>query len=673
MINRLRGMTKKYKAFWIVYWGAAIGFLVIRRGDVLAPLEEGETKGPLVLGLLFGAMLVSALISHLVLYGRGKSDENPRKFRLYHLIFLILNCVLILFLMEWVNNPDLKEMQIRYMLLNLAGCFIMTMICMCWLNSWKWTMLVMLWIYAFMTTLFYIVNSLRGEPFQFIDVFSAGTAFEVAGNFTIVMSRQLIAALVIVICVTAMYLQLPDVRVVRKKLSRILIRAGVAGFMIGMYIFYLNVNWNGKLGILTDLFAPTKTYKKYGTTVGFFCVAKYMRLTPPDGYTPEETKEIAKTAETEMVPNDTTDVKPVNIIAIMNESWADYRKIGDLQTSKEVMPYYDSMSENTIKGNTLACIRGGGTAKSEYEFLTGNSIKRFPGMVPYVSYFLHDQYSLVTTLKSQGYEAIAMHPYKATNWNRPAAYRMLSFDQFLAEEDFEEDTERIRSFISDRGNYEKIIRMVEEKKNPDDKLFLFDITMQNHGGFESKTYHGDIRVNGYDDEAVNNYLSLERDSDDALKYLIEYFKTVDEPTIILMFGDHYPDLPDEFTEYISGKKYDDLPIGEKEMYFSTPFFIWANYDIPEKTGIQTSNNYLGTMMLEQTGLEMAPYNYFLKNQQKQIPALNHLGYMDPSGTFHTWDKGDKAVLDQEWKYECLQYNNLAENRKRLDKFFTVSP
>lgn len=676
MAERLKTTTIKYRIFWLIYWGATIAFLVIRREDVLRPLEDGETKGPLVLGILFAAIAASILISHLVLYGRRKYDakghEIPGKFRPYHMILLVLNCILCLFLMEWVNNPDLKEMQIRYMLLNLAGCFIISMIWLFWLNSWRRAIIAVICLYGVMIVVFNAVNSLRGEPFQFIDMFSIGTAMAVAGKFTFVMSRQLMTAIIIVLCVLGMYLQLPDASIARKVWGRILIRGGVAGFMIGMYFFYLNVNWNGNLGILTDLFAPTKTYKKYGTTVGFFCVAKYMRLTPPDGYSVEGIKEIAEKAEEEMVPNDTTDVKPVNIIAIMNESWADYRMVGDFQTNKEVMPYYDSMSENTIKGHTLVCIRGGGTAKSEYEFLTGNSVKRFPGMVPYVSYFLHDQYSLVTTLKSQGYEAIAMHPYKRTNWNRPAAYRLLNFDEFLAEEDFEEDTDRIRSFISDRGNYEKIVKMVEEKENPDDKLFLFNITMQNHGGYESETYHGTIHVDGYEEEAVTNYLSLERDSDDALKYLIEHFKTVEEPTLILMFGDHYPDLPEEFTEYISGKKYDDLPIEEKEMYFSTPFFIWANYDIPEMDGIQTSNNYLGTMMLEQTGLEMAPYNYFLKNQQEQIPALNHLGYMDADGTFHTWQEGEEEELVQEWNYECLQYNNLAEKRRRLDDFFTVA-
>ena len=205
MSNRLKNVTVKYKIFWLIYWGATIAFLVIRREDVLRPLEEGESFGPLTLGILFAAIAAAALISHLVLYGRRDLDfkgrEMPGTFKWYHLIFLILNCVLCVFLMEWVNNPDLKEMQIRYMLLNLAGCFIISMIWLFWLNSWRRSIIAVLCLYGTMVVIFYAVNTLRGEPFQFIDVFSLGTAMDVAGNFTFIMSRQLVAAIVIVLCV----------------------------------------------------------------------------------------------------------------------------------------------------------------------------------------------------------------------------------------------------------------------------------------------------------------------------------------------------------------------------------------------------------------------------------------------------------------------------------------
>ena len=263
----------------------------------------------------------------------------------------------------------------------------------------------------------------------------------------------------------------PDWMLFKGKPGRILMRAGVAVFMFFGYFFYLNVNWNGGLGILTDLWAPIKTYHQYGTTVGFFCVAKYMRLTAPEDYSVEKTEQIAEDVDTGDSNADGGKTKPVNIIAIMNEAWADYSLLGDLQTNEDPMPYYHSMEENTIKGNTLVCIRGGGTAKTEYEFLTGNSVKRFPGMVPYVSYYTHDQYSLVTTLEAQGYETAAMHPNKGSNWKRTSAYRLLDFDAFYTIDDFDEDAERIRSHISDRANYEKIIEVINSKESSDQPFF----------------------------------------------------------------------------------------------------------------------------------------------------------------------------------------------------------
>ena len=126
-----------------------------------------------------------------------------------------------------------------------------------------------------------------------------------------------------------------------------------------------------------------------------------------------------------------------------------------------------------------------------------------------------------------------------------------------------------------------------------------------------------------------------------------------------------------FTETISGSKYEDLTLTEQMNYFATPFLIWANYDIPEQENVTTSVNYLGTLMLEQTGLEMAHYNYYLKDLMEEMPALNHLGYRDADGTYHAWKDADELHNELEWEYECLQYNELAEDRKRADWFFSI--
>jgi phosphoglycerol transferase MdoB-like AlkP superfamily enzyme len=676
-LSESKPMTKKYKIFWCAYLAASLIFLILYR-EVFFTKQSPEPswKGPLIFFALAGTLVFSVLFAMFRMRGRKKTDEKGHEIRgslrPKHFILIAANCVFCFWMMEFVNNDDILSIKPLYVAMNLAGIFIMSMIWLFWLNSWRRSLIAMLSFYGTMTVIFYAVYQLRGEPFQFIDVFSIGTAMDVAGNYHLEMSRACVTVIVLVLSVMVIYLHLPDFQIAKRVLGKILMRVGIFVFMVGMYYFYLNVNWNGAAGIVTDLFAPEKTYQETGTSVGFFCVAKYMRLTPPEGYSVEETEKIAEEATEEETPNEDTAVKPVNIIVIMNESWADYRKIGDFTTNQEVMPFYDSMKENTIKGYTLVCIQGGGTAKTEYEFLTGNSVKRFPAMVPYVSYFTHDQYSLVTTLEAQGYETMAMHPYKRSNWNRETAYRLLNFDEYLSEESFGDDTERIRGFISDRGNYEKIIEEVNKKNEEGKSFFLFDVTMQNHGGYNTPGYQADVKVDGYSDTSVENFLSLERESDEALEYLITYFQDYDEPTLIVMFGDHYPSMPESFTKFLSGKTYDQSTLEEKENYYATPFFIWANYDIPEKENVMTSTNYLGTLMLEETGLEMAPYNYYLEDLMKSMPALNHLGYMDAEGTFHSWASGEKEALEQEWEYECLQYNNLAEKRKRLDWFFTVS-
>ena len=423
--------------------------------------------------------------------------------------------------------------------------------------------------------------------------------------------------------------------------------------------------------------------------MGFMAVAKYMRLTPPEGYSAAEVERIIGDFESGQEEEASSDageedqkedagaeakasgtVTPVNIIAIMNESWFDYRTIGDPQTSEDYMPFLDSLTDNIIKGHTLTCTKGGGTAKTEYEFLTGNSCKRFPGMVPYVSYFTHSQYSIVTTLSDQGYRTVAMHPNKATNWKRTTAYRFLDFDEFIAIDQFPSDAERYRNMISDQANYEEIVRVYEEKEKGE-PLFLFDITMQNHSGYTNKYFQADVNCEGYDSDEADQYFSLLKLSDQAIEYLITYFEQVDEPTMIVMFGDHSPKLPDEFETWIAGNSYDSLSIRDQEKFYGTPFFIWTNYKMESQENVWTSTNYLSSYMLSLTGLELTPYNEYLLNLREKIPALNHLGYLDPYGIWHRWENGDSETLELEREYECLQYNELMDSQNRVDEFFQI--
>ena len=118
----------------------------------------------------------------------------------------------------------------------------------------------------------------------------------------------------------------------------------------------------------------------------------------------KETSEEKKTA----AGNQTV---PQNIIMIMNESLADFESTGDLQTDTEILPFIHSLNKNVTYGKLHVPTFGGGTARSEYEALTGNSIQFFPAACqPYELYVRDPEYGLADILGSQDYEPVAMHP-----------------------------------------------------------------------------------------------------------------------------------------------------------------------------------------------------------------------------------------------------------------------
>ena len=687
--------NKLHLVFWCGFWAVTI-FVFVANSRVV--VGEGEDRSVFGLLLYIGMLVLIALsilyCLHRWLHPKTVYNEKgkavPGKFTWRDLIIFAIISFICFLIMELINNSEhLLEMKPLYVGMNVLGCMIMMLICMGWFNSHSRAALTMVCFTTGMSLIFYYVYLCRGEPLQFIDVFAFGTAMEVAGGYPFVFSRWVTVCLTGALCLIGIILHWDHRAWAHTLKWKLISRAGTAGFMVLAWFLYLNLNWNGAAGIVTDLWAPHDTYQEVGTNVGFFCVAKFMRNEPPEGYSVSAAERIAEESaamhqvtasegdgqsagtDLQQTGGSAAVTKPVNIIAIMNEAWADYAVFDKFATNQDYEPFYESMDENTIKGHTLVCISGGGTAKTEYEFLTGNSVKQYPGMVPYVSYYTHDQYSLVSTLEAQGYQSAAMHPNKGTNWNRDNAYRLLGFDTFYTIDDFDEDTEKIRGMVSDKANYEKIIEVIENKGDPDQPFFLFDVTMQNHGGYSSNNYPTDVRVEGYSDDAWNRYLSLVKESDEALQYLIEYFENCDEPTMIVMFGDHFPSQDAGVEKYLSGDARDRLELEESQQYYQTPFFIWTNYEMDSAEDVLTSTNFLGTLMMEQTGLAMTPFEEYQQDLMEDISAYNHKGYVAPDGEHVRWVDATEEVKQEVLEYEYLQYNALMENGKRLDWFFTV--
>ncbi len=413
-------------------------------------------------------------------------------------------------------------------------------------------------------------------------------------------------------------------------------------------------------------------YQDFGYATSTAILAKSMIIEKPAGYSVSEAARIGETVSYESTP--VSEIIPENLIVIMNESLSDMRVIRDFQTNQEYFPFISSLTDNTIRGNLYVQVFGGGTSNTEYEVLTGHSMALLPYVISaYQAYCRPEEYGMASTLKAQGYTTVAMHPNISGNWNRKNVYQYMGFDEFISSRI--QEAERLRNYVSDLGDYQRLIERYEEKE-PGEKLFVFNVTMQNHGGYEEAfpDFRQEIQAGG--DVAgypqADRYLSLMKKSDEAFAYLLDYFSRVEEPTMIVMFGDHQAAIENGFYEALYGKSMKELTAEEADKQYVTPFIIWTNYELESQEIDKISANYLGAKILETANLELTDYDKLLLKTWDSVPALTKNGYYLADGSYTAWGKNTEKpeeLLD----YQKLEYNAVADRKNRIDELFTITP
>lgn len=204
--------------------------------------------------------------------------------------------------------------------------------------------------------------------------------------------------------------------------------------------------------------------------------------------------------------------------------------------------------------------------------------------------------------------------------------------------------------------------------------------MQNHGGYTVE--YGDIdRIVDFSDSIYNTkfpmaslYLSLVKKSEQANQELIDYFSSINEPTLIFLFGDHQPKIEEKFIETLMNKRINDLNLRERQKLYTVPFFLWTNYKIESSYIDCTSINYLSNLVLDNANLDKTSYGNFLEYVQKSILAINANGYIDNNGKHHSINNNfsDISNLDPLNEYRILQYNNMFDNTNKLDSLYSIS-
>lgn len=160
-------------------------------------------------------------------------------------------------------------------------------------------------------------------------------------------------------------------------------------------------------------------------------------------------------------------------------------------------------------------------------------------------------------------------------------------------------------------------------------------------------------------------------SDDAFKYLVEYFEKQENPVIICMFGDHWPSIETGFYEELLGKPQNEWELEDIQKRYATPFVIWANYDIQEGDNVLIGNNLVENLLLKEAGIELPLYNKYVEKVSEDIPVINVNGYMDKEGNWHKYNSDETEeeaeLLDN---YKILQYGYYSDpDKEKMSELF----
>ena len=603
-------------------------------------------------------------------------------------LFLIIIPVLNFWLLEWFSHDPFQTMKPYVQWLNVALFWFSALFLFGLTGRVSRALGIQTAFCAVYGLANYFVLEFRGAPIQPWDILSIGTAASVADNYEYRLDKDALTALIGLLVLLAaefflhadFYGPFKSRRALKKeaaagsapkadtpertpaKRRRVIIVRTALCLVTGLLCFgYTKMLHNEdfvqkKLRLYDKLFTPTTIQFKNGTVTAFLMELQYMSVEKPSGYNEKDAREALASYETAGTPANTP-----NIIVVMNEAFSDPAVLGGFTTNEDYMPFVHSLlrgAEDTVSGLLNVSVKGGNTANTEFEYLTGNSMAFLPyGSIPYQQYIKNETPSMASWLSGFGYRTVAMHPYRAAGWDRNKVYPLMGFDEMYFQE-FYKDSGVIRKYVSDEADYEKIIQIYEQKE-PGEPLFLFNVTMQNHSSYNDwadyDNFSPDITVDGSDSEVLSAYLSLMKLSDQATERLVDYFAKEEEDTVIVFFGDHQPtDSVVNPVLKLNGTSSSSLSTEEEALRYQVPFFIWANYDIEEESGLNISANYLASRTLDAAGLPKPGYFSFLSELEKQAPVIsaNHVSLSD--GTFSSADDQNELLRE----YKTFQYHQL---------------
>lgn len=528
-------------------------------------------------------------------------------------------------------------------------------------------------------TVTYFKLKLRGEPFFPWDLSQGAEAADVVGKAGLELQTSMWVSALIILALAVFACLVPRPRGGAVWQFILSWAAPGAGGLALLFLVFLSPTGSRMVGIVPDMWMQNRYYRNYGVIAGFLTNIQNLEVDEPEDYSEETVKQLVEQAYSQDLAPEFEgsyaqagdgQVTQPNIIFIMDESFWDVQELEDYGVvfDQPVTPNLHRLMETSAYGKAYSPSFGGGTCDVEFEALTGFSVEFLPsGSKPFQQHVTRPMFSIASYLKDQGYATQAIHCYYAKFWSRNTAYPNLGIDEFISLEDFvgperKRDTEWSGGLVTDAEMARRIIQEYEER-DEDKPLFIHAVTMQNHTSYNKNNYPEEELVGileapeGISEStlgALQDFATGVREADAMLGTLTDYFSQVDEPTILVFWGDHYNPIGSGYEVY-TATGYASGADSESPELHQMPLLIWSNY-WDGKVDLGTVAAYqISPVLMELYGLEEPPMFRYLANQLSAYRSRTLGVTILPDGTATDADLTEKQ---EQWfqNHWLLQYD-----------------
>ena len=391
--------------------------------------------------------------------------------------------------------------------------------------------------------------------------------------------------------------------------------------------------WRLRPFVLTVRDRRTGAMQDYATRLAAFPA-------PPVQYSPQAAQAILEQYPEQDIPED----QKVSVVGIMLEAFCDltdFPALAEQESVQEVYAPWHQLEEASVSGDLLTNIFAGGTVDTEWSFLTGYSSH---------DDFLRPTDSYVWYFDRQGYQTRGGHPGFGWFYDREEVNQLLGFQEYwFTENHYGElvdpvDAQWNSDYILTQEIVKDLQAQLEEEGGP---VFSFSVSYQNHGPYEddhtSNESYLEPEDTGLPAESCyvfNNYLHGVNITISALTAMVEELEAMDEPVVLVLFGDHKPWGGNGNSAYTgAGASFDLSTLEGFYEYYSTPYLIWANTSAKETLGRDFQGDggdfspcFLMAELFEQCGWTGPSFLQYSQEIRDVTPLVHAQGlYLDRTG------------------------------------------